>query len=125
VQAGSPIVVAEVEIEPLLRLYPPARTLRPLARFPAIERDLSIVVEEAVTWEQILAQVVAAQPALLEEVRFLVTYRGKPIDQGQKSVSFRMLFRDPANTLRHEQVDGQVNAVIARLRESLKAELRA
>ena len=124
-QGSSPIIVAELNVEPLIALYPPQRSLRPLARFPAIERDLSVVVDEATTWEQIHGEVVAAQPALLEETAFLVTYRGKPMTQGQKSVSFRMLFRDPAGTLRHDQVDGQVNAVTARLREKLKAELRA
>lgn len=124
-QGGSPIIVAELSVEPLVQLYPPARTLKPLARFPAIERDLSVVVAEPITWEQVHREVVGAQPALLEDVAFLVTYRGKPIDQGKKSVSFRMLFRDPASTLRHEQVDGQVNAVMSRLREKLSAELRA
>ncbi len=96
-----------------------------LSRYPAIERDLSIVVGEAVAWHDIEQAVQAATPALLEAVQFLGTYRGKPIAKGSKSVSFRMVFRDPEKTLRHEEVDPQVEAVVASLRKAVNAELRS
>lgn len=121
----TPIVAAELELDPLLASYPPRHQVSSLARFPGIERDISVVLDEAVTWEQVSREVIAAQPALLEDLRFLVTYRGKPIPAGKKSVSLRMLFRDPAATLRHEQVDPQVSAVVERLKVTLGAELRA
>ncbi|MCC7191894.1 MAG: phenylalanine--tRNA ligase subunit beta [Phycisphaeraceae bacterium] len=121
----TPLVAAELELDLLLASYPPKHQVSSLTRFPGIERDISIVLDEAVTWEQVSREVIAAQPALLEDLRFLVTYRGKPIPAGKKSVSLRMFFRDPTATLRHEQVDPQVGAVVERLKATLGAELRA
>jgi phenylalanyl-tRNA synthetase beta chain len=121
----TPVVLAELVLEPLLTDYPPARRVEALPRFPGIERDLSVIIDEPVTWQQIEQSVRAAGPQLLEDLNFITVYRGKPIEPGRKSLSFRMLFRDPQRTLRHEQVDGQVNAVVKRLAEDWKAQLRA
>ncbi len=120
----SPVVVAELEWSPLSDRYPPSRGVKTLPRYPGIERDLSVIVGEAVRWEQIERQVRDTQPALLESIAFLGTYRGKPISTGRKSVSLRMIFRDPNATLRHDQVDPQVAAVVDRLKTQLDAELR-
>lgn len=119
------VVAAEVDLDPLLALYPPSRQVGSLPRFPAIERDVSWVVDETVEWRRVEEAVHATKPAMLERIDFLGTYRGKPIEKGRKSVSFRMLFRDPAGTLRHEQVDPQVAAVIESLREKVGGELRS
>ncbi|MEX0776771.1 MAG: phenylalanine--tRNA ligase subunit beta [Phycisphaeraceae bacterium] len=121
----APVAVGELELAPLLSAYPPKRMTQALARFPAIERDLSVVVDEAVSWSRITAAVAAVQAALLEEVRFVTMYRGKPVPAGQKSVTMRLVFRDPQATLRHEQVDPQVAAVVERLGQALGAQLRA
>ncbi len=118
------VAVAELEYDPLVAAYPPQRQTHALPRFPAIERDLSVVVEEAVPWARLEAAVRSAGPQLLEETRFVTTYRGKPIPKGKKSVTLRLVFRDPQATLRHEQVDPQVAAVVGALQEATGAELR-
>ncbi len=118
------VALLEVAYPPLVALYPPARGSVDLPRFPAIERDLSVVVAEGITWANIEVQVRSTRPALLESLRFLTTYRGKPIEKGRKSVSFRMVFRDASGTLRHEQVDPQVEAVVQALKQALNAEQR-
>jgi len=121
----TPVALLEVESEAVLALYPPAVTTVSLPRFPAIERDLSVIVAEPVRWAQIEAVIDQVQPPLLESVRFITTYRGKPIEKGHKSVSLRMVFRDPQQTLRHDQVDPQVAAVVEALSEQCGAALRA
>jgi len=120
----TPVVVAELALELLLALYPTKRVTRSLPRFPGIERDLSVVVDESVSWQQIALQVNEMRPELMELLEFIGTYRGKQIPKGKKSVSFRMRFRDPGRTLRHEQVDPQVAVVSDRLKQQLGAELR-
>ena len=120
----SPVVLGEFDLNLLLRSFPPQRSITTLARFPSIERDLSVVVDEPIPWEMIEQIVRRTEPALLEELCFIGTYRGKPIPSGRKSISFRMVFRDPQKTLRHEEVDIQVNAVVDLLRENAGAELR-
>lgn len=119
-----PLVSAEIQLRPLLDRYPPSRTVQALPRLPSTERDLSVIVSEAVQWAQIDSEIRRSEPALLESIMFLGTYRGRPIAKGQKSVSVRLLFRDPSQTLRHYQVEPQMKAIVNRLEKFLGAELR-
>lgn len=120
----TPVVLAEVDCTPFVAAFPPKRTVGDLHRFPGIERDLSIVVDEAVTWRQIEKCVADAAPKMLEDLQFLTIFRGKQIGKGKKSLSLRMRFRNPDATLRHEEVDPQVNAVVEKLKQGVAAELR-
>ena len=66
----------------------------------------------------------SALPELMESFSLQDVYRGKGVAKGRKSVSFRLCFRDPEATLRHEQVDPQVASVVASLKQAVGAELR-
>ena len=120
----TPLIAAEIDLPSILALYPPQRAVGALARFPGIERDLSVVVADDVNWSDIESQVRQTKPAMLEALRFVTTYRGKPIAAGRKSVTFRMVFRDPQATLRHDHVDPQVAAVVECLKQKVGAEVR-
>lgn len=118
------VIAAQLDLESLITLYPPKHEAGELPKYPAIERDLSVVVDEATPWHAIADTVATANPALLESTDFVGTYRGKQVGKGKKSVTLRMQFRDPATTLRHEQVDPQVETVVKALGEIVGAELR-
>lgn len=116
---------AELDMESLLALFPPRSHARPLPAFPAIERDLSAIIDESRSWSEVRELVESAGLQRLETVRFVTTYRGKQIGAGRKSLTLRMIFRDPSRTLRHEEVDGEVEKAVRALREKANAELRA
>jgi phenylalanyl-tRNA synthetase beta chain len=118
------VIAAQLDLESLITLYPPKHEAGELPKYPAIERDLSVVVDETTPWQQIADAISGASPALLESADFVGTYRGKQVGKGKKSVTLRMQFRDPATTLRHEQVDPQVETVVKALGEKIGAELR-
>lgn len=118
------VVAAEFELAPLLEGYPPQHEVSELPRFPTIERDLSIVVPESCAWAQVREVLPRVGEANLEGVEFLGVYRGKPLAKGVKSVSFRLVYRDPEGTLRREQVEPGVSELIELLKERLGAELR-
>jgi len=120
----TPVVLAEFDYALLTAAYPPTAVVSDLPKFPAIERDLSIVVDEATRWNQIAAIVSDVAPARLEALAYVTTYRGKGIDKGRKSVTLRMTFRDPERTLQHDEVTEQVDAAVARFVKDLGAELR-
>lgn len=120
-----PIIAAELDADALERLYPPAAHVQPLPMFPGIERDLSVIVDESVRWDQIEQTIRTANPDRLESVGFVGIYRGKQVGSGSKSVTLRMGFRDPDRTLRHEEVDPQVESIVAALGSALGATLRA
>jgi len=120
-----PVVAAELDLGLLQAPFPPRSRAHPLPAFPAIERDVSLVVDEATPWSAVRDMVESAKPALLEGVEFVGTYRGKQIGPGKKSMTLRLRFRDPNRTLRHDEVDPQVNSLVGRAGEQLAATVRA
>ena len=118
------VTAAELNFELLLEKAGAIPTAKPIPRFPAIVRDLSLIIDEPVRWEQITATVQAKAPAELEQVDFSGLYRGKPIPNGKKSVTVSMRFRDENGTLTHETVDGWEQNILTALKDDLKAELR-
>ncbi len=121
----GPMAIAEVGLDDLVGLFPPRSVVHALPEFPAIERDLSLIVREGTTWARIEGLVGSLRLALLEECTFVGTFRGQQIGAGKKSVTLRLRFRDEQRTLRHEEVDPQVAAVVERAKAELGAELRA
>jgi phenylalanyl-tRNA synthetase beta chain len=125
-QAGlqHQVAVAELDAALLYSGFPPKASVSPLPAFPATDRDLSLIVDEGCTWARVEGCVKAAAPAHLESLAFVGVYRGKPLDDGKKSVTLRMVFRDPARTLRDEEVNPEVDRVVAEAKAKLNATLR-
>jgi phenylalanyl-tRNA synthetase beta chain len=121
---ANPVAIAEVELQGLIANFPPLTKVRTLPTFPAIERDVSAIVDETVSWGKLSEVIAGSRVALLEDVNFVYTYRGKQIGKGKKSVTARLRFRDPSRTLRHEEVDPQMASVTDLLKNTLKAEIR-
>ncbi len=118
------ISAAELNFELLLAKAGAIPTAKPIPRFPAIVRDLSLIIDEPVQWDQITAAVRSTAPAEMEQIDFAGMYRGKPIPNGKKSVTVSMRFRDENGTLTHETVDGWEQGILGSLKENLNAELR-
>ncbi len=117
--------VCELDLDLLVAKAALERRFEPLPRFPTVERDLAIVVDEHVTWQQILDAVWSVEPQYLESVAFGEIYRGQQIDAGEKSVMFSLVYRAPDRTLTGDEVQGAQERVVAALADALGAELRA
>jgi phenylalanyl-tRNA synthetase beta chain len=118
------VCAAELEFEMLLSMSGGAAKVKPIPRFPAIERDLSIIVDEQIRWTDIAEAVTSKVPPELEDVQFVGIYRGKGIAPGSKCVTLSLRFRDEDGTLTHETVDGFQADIVAGLSEATAAELR-
>jgi phenylalanyl-tRNA synthetase beta chain len=115
---------AELDFELLSALQTGHVKVKSIPKFPAIERDLSIVVAEDVRWTDIAAAVNKKSPNELEDVRFVGIYRGKGIPSGKKSLTLTLRFRDQDGTLTHETVDCFQADILKSLTESTGAQLR-
>jgi len=118
------VCAAELDFESLLEIHAGDVTVKPIPRFPAITRDLSLIVDEKTCWSDITEVVKSNAPDELQEIDFVGIYRGKPIADGKKSVTISLRFRDEDGTLRHEVVDEFENKIFGGLSDSLNAELR-
>jgi len=115
---------AELDFAELTALQAGPVKVRPIPRYPAVERDLSIIVDENIPWSEIAEAVSKKATGELEDVRFVGIYRGKGIPSGRKSVTLSLRFRNQDGTLTHETVDSFEGDIVKSLAESAGAELR-
>ncbi len=120
-----PLAVAEIKLEPLINLFPPERPAIPLPEFPAVDRDISISVDESLAWHMVEKTVMAARLPHLESIAFVGAYRGKQVGAGRKSVTMRLVFRKADGTLRREDVDAAIASLATTMQGSLHAEMRS
>ncbi len=115
---------AELEFDVLLKLAAGEVKVKPIPKFPAIERDLSVIVDESVSWSDISDAVKTKTSSALEEIKFVGIYRGDPIAAGKKSLTLALRFRDEDGTLTHEKVDKFEQEILAQITKAVKGEIR-
>jgi phenylalanyl-tRNA synthetase beta chain len=95
-----------------------------ISRFPAIRRDIAMVVGEGISAEALLQTIRAAGGALLTECKVFDVYSGERIDSGRKSMAFGLILQESSRTLTDDEADRVVAAVVARLESEFGARMR-
>jgi phenylalanyl-tRNA synthetase beta chain len=95
-----------------------------ISRFPAIRRDVAVVVDEAVVLDALAAQVRAAAGLLLRDLSVLSVYRGEQIEKGKKSIALSLNLQDTSRTLTDEDADRVMAQVTQNLRDRLGGNIR-
>ncbi len=95
-----------------------------ISKFPAIRRDIAIVVKNEISAAQICEAVVAAIPGRVREVRVFDVYRGPGIEAGLKSVALGLILQETSRTLTDEDADSAMNAAVQNLQQKFAAVLR-
>jgi phenylalanyl-tRNA synthetase beta chain len=116
------VVWFEVELTALLAASVPVAS--EVSRFPAVRRDLAVVVDESVTAQSLMAALHGNKAPFVVEVGLFDVYRGKGVENGKKSLAFRVLLQDTQKTL----TDIEIDQSIAQLVEVLQrhgAQIRA
>jgi phenylalanyl-tRNA synthetase beta chain len=121
----DPVFVAELDLDALLARRNTARGYRNLPAFPAIRRDIAMWVAESVTHDAVMQAVRQAKPANLEAVEIFDVFRGKNVPEGQKSVAYALVYRSAERTLTDAEVNAAHEKVVAQLRQSVGAQIRA
>jgi len=96
----------------------------PLPKTQEVRRDLSLLIDTAVTMAQVEEVVRRSDRRLLRDVALFDVYEGKGLPEGKKSYAIAITLRDDDKTLQDKAVDAVMNKVIANLRRELGAELR-
>jgi phenylalanyl-tRNA synthetase beta chain len=112
----------ELDWETLSRVNVPKA--KPLSEFPSSRRDLALVVAESVTGEQLLRCARQAGGKLLEDALIFDVYRGKGLNESEKSVALGLLFNDASRTLTLSEIDAAASAIATALTHEWNAVIR-
>lgn len=95
-----------------------------LSKFPAIRRDLALVMDEAITAQDVQNCIQEVAGKVLSQFELFDVYRGEGIDFGRKSLAIGLTLQDLSRTLTDTDVDKELNKIIDSLKERLGATLR-
>ncbi len=109
-------VVLEITIDSLLEASPRSVRFSALDRFPAVQRDLSILCDETIPAAEIDARVRSSGGERLRSVSLLDRYAGNQVPPGKVSLTLSLRFQDPERTLTSEEVQAAVAGVVRELR---------
>jgi phenylalanyl-tRNA synthetase beta chain len=122
----GPTCVAEVRIAPLVAKADLVPAYDPLSPYPAVSRDVNLVVAEAVRWARVAVTVRQSAGPELEDLAYRDTYRDpQRLGPDKKSLLFTLTLRSKEGTLTNAQADEVRNRIVAACRQEFAAELRA
>ena len=95
-----------------------------MPKFPAVERDIAVIVAEHVEVGQIEKVIMKKAKKLLESIQLFDIYRNEKLGIDKKSVAYSLVFRDKNKTLNDAEINQIMEDIILALEETLGAELR-
>jgi len=118
----QPVYYAEINWDNVLQLMMMNKTkYKELAKFPSSRRDLSLLIDKAVKFEQIEEIAANADRKILKEIGLFDIYEGKNLAEGKKSYAVSFLFQDENKTL----VDKQIEKIMTKIQGELESKLGA
>ena len=121
---SAPLIAGELSIAGLSGGGLEAVRTSPPARYPAIERDVAVVVREAVPAATVANVIRRAAGPLLHGIVLFDIYRGAPLSAEEKSLAHRLTFQSPDRTLTEPEIDAATAAVTRALIDEVKGRLR-
>lgn len=122
-ELADPAVVFEINLTPLLETPLPAYA--EVSRFPAVVRDIALVLPLQCEVQALQAALAAAAPAYVREIRLFDVYQGKGIAAESKSLAFRVTMQDTQKTLADSDADAAIASLLKTAQERFGAQLRA
>ncbi len=121
-ELGGAPVLFELDLEPLLLRALPVHSA--LSRFPAVVRDIALVVAVEQTAQPVLDTLQGKAIAIVQGIELFDVYQGKGLPEGKKSLAFRIVMQDTQRTLSDAEVEAAIDALVQEARADFAAELR-
>ncbi len=122
-ELGTAPVVFELDLAAVLAT--PFPEYAEVSRFPAVTRDLALVVPQSQPLAPLISALRAAAPAIVRDVALFDVYQGKGLGESEKSLAFRIVMQDTQRTLEDAEVEAAVAVLVATARLAFNASLRA
>ncbi len=118
------VYLFELDFSKMVKGAGEGRRYQPLPRFPAVYRDLSVVVDGDLEAERVVETIRSFRQPYVEEVNVFDLYQGPPIPEGKKGVSYRIRYQANDRTLTDEEVNRYHEEIFSRLKEVFRIDLR-
>ncbi len=118
------VYVAEFDLELLQQKVHLVRSYKPLPKYPAIARDLAVIVGDEIPVGALQKTIQEEAGEIIESVQLFDIYKGKQVPENHKSVAFSLTFRGLDRTLKDEEVNLVHERVVQKLQEKFRALLR-
>ena len=118
----KPLFLADLALSPLL--CGQVTAFKAISRYPRVLRDLAIVVDDGVAWQQIVDAITGLADARIQSVELFDVYRGTGVPEGRQSLALSLSLQDPEKTLDDTAIQELVDQVVQVLNEQTGAELR-
>ncbi len=112
IKTSSPVAVLEIDLNKFFSMKGPSPVYKSLPRFPYIERDIAVIVDNMIPAEELRKLVLSYPSDIIESVSIFDYYRGRNIPPDKKSIGLRILYRSKDRTLTEEEVEKIHNEII-------------
>ena len=119
------VCIFELCFDKILKLVLGEREFQPLSKYPAVIRDISLLVDFEVKVDDVMKVIYDASPRYVEDVDLFDIYLGENLPEGKKSLAFHIIFQAKDRTLTEEEVEKEFEKIKQALKEKLKAEIRS
>lgn len=100
------------------------KTFNEFSRFPKIQRDIAIIVNKEIAWQQVRQKIIDISGELLHNVELFDIYHGEGVGSGQKSLAIHLIFQSVVRTLVDTEIDALMNRIVSALEQTFDANLR-
>ena len=119
----QPVYLFELDLQPILTRKIPH--YESVSRFPALSRDLSVVVSGEIMASQVAREILTAGGGYLSRIELFDVYRGKGIESTEKSLSFALTLQSTSRNLTDGEIDRQIDKIVDAIRKNLGGTLRS
>ncbi len=115
----QPVFIAEINLQKVLSIDTQPLTYWPLAKFPAVTRDVSFVAPRTVTFDDIRLAVIDGNFDLFQNIQFVDVYEGKGMAEDERSITIRLEYRSDERTLVEEEVEAIHQQILMTIKQKL------
>ena len=112
------------ELDAAKTLAASAPTATPISKFPAIRRDIAVIVDDKISADELVKAVAASSQGLIKDVRIFDIYTGAGIEVGRKSIAIGLILQETSRTLTDDDADLAMAAAVKKLEDKFAAVLR-
>ncbi len=118
------VYAAEIDIEKLLEHKDTNWKYEPLPKYPAMVRDIAVIVKDEILAGEMIETIEAVNPHLIESVELFDVYKGEHVQEGYKSTAFSVTYRNKERTLTEKEIESIHKKILEQLERKYEAKLR-